>query len=170
MKRQSLLFVSLLFALCSMGQQLKFALVKDEGGITNIRKGPGANYGVVETIDDGFFVNVVATKGAWTKVYTTYTDGSKQDFIGYISTSKLIYPKRQGEYKQVAHVKDEGGYTNIRKGPGMDYVVTGKVKDGSYILVDCRYGEAWHRVYTQQGRLRGYISDSKIEMLESPQF
>ena len=67
-------------------------------------------------------------------------------------------------------VKDEGGYTNIRKGPGTNYAVVGKVKDGSFILYHTDFNGFWYQVYTQQGKLRGYISASKVEQLESPEF
>mgnify|MGYP002626812487 CR=1 FL=1 len=157
-------------ALTASAQNLKFALVKDEGGETNIRKGPGTKYAVVEKMPDGFFVNCIPTKAAWTKVYTTYTSGEDQEFIGYIATSKLVFPKRQGAWKMVGQVKEEGGYTNIRKGPGTNYAIVGKVKDGSYILWSGNYEDKWYKVYTQKGVLRGYMSSSKILALESPSF
>ena len=146
------------------------ALVKDEGGMTNIRKGPGTNYAVVEQIPDGMFINYGPGQGSWYKVYTTYTDDSPQDLIGYIHSSKVVVPKRQGVCKMVAYVNDEGGYTNIRKGPGTGYAIVGKVRDGSYILCSGDYGEKWFKVYTQTGTLRGYMSANKISILESPCF
>lgn len=145
-------------------------LVKDEGGETNVRKGPGTNYPVVETIPDGMFINFAPGKGNWYKVYTTYTDDSPQDLIGYIHSSKVVVPKRQGECKIVAYVNDEGGYTNIRKGPGSKYAIVGKVRDGSYILCSGYNGEGWVKVYTQSGVLRGYMSANKISPTESPCF
>ena len=66
--------------------------------------------------------------------------------------------------------KDEGGETNIRKGPGTKYDIVGKVKDNSYILYSGEYGDKWYKVYTQAGALRGYISANKLEPLESPAF
>ena len=148
----------------------RFGLVKDEGGYTNIRKGPGSNYAVVEKIPDGMFINFVPGKGSWYKVYTTYTDDTPQDFIGYIHSSKVVVPKRQGVCKMVAYVADEGGYTNIRKGPGTNNAIVGKVRDGSYILCSGDYSDKWFKVYTQTGTLRGYISANKVNILESPCF
>lgn len=170
MKKYLLLFIVLMAAVPVMSQSYKFALVKDEGGITNIRKGPGTNYPVVSTVQDGFFVHCIPTTKAWTKVYTSYTSDDPQDFIGYISTSKLVYPKRQGAWKQIGQVKQEGGYTNIRRGPGTSYAIVDKVKDGTFILWSGDYGDKWFRVYTQQGAFRGYISSSKIDFFESPTF
>lgn len=170
MKKFALLIVALMATVAVMGQnqRLKAALIKDEGGVTNIRKGPGTQYAIVTTIEDGFFINCMPTKGAWTKVYTTYTSDDPQEFVGYISTSKLVYPKRQGSWKQLARVKEEGGYTNIRKGPGTKYPVVKKVKDGSYILWSGDFQDAWYKVYNQQGVFLGYISSSKMQLFDSP--
>lgn len=70
----------------------------------------------------------------------------------------------------VGQVKEEGGYTNIRKRPGTNYTIVGKVKDGSFILYSGNYDDKWLKVYTQKGELRGYMSGSKINALESPSF
>ena len=148
----------------------KPCLVKDEGGETNIRKGPGTKYEIVEKVPDGMFINYKPGTGGWHKVYTTYTSGEEQDFVGYIAASKIVIPKRAGEWKYVGHVKEEGGYTNIRKGPGTKYDIASKVKDGSYILYSGNADAKWYKVYTQSGVLRGYISANKLEPLESPAF
>ena len=170
MKKFAFMLLALALVVPCMGQNLKFALVKDEGGVTNIRKGPGTQYEIVDRVQDGMFVNIVPTKKSWTKVYTTYTSDDPQELIGYIATSKLVFPKRQGVYKQLGMVKQEGGYTNIRKGAGTQYEIVGKVKDGSFILWSGDYDSKWKAVYTQQGVFRGYMSGNKIEAMESPMF
>ncbi len=169
MKKVLVLMLAMLLTIPTMGQRLRYALIKDEGGLTNVRKGPGTNYSIVEKLPDGSPVLVGASSGGWTKVYNSYTNADP-DLMGWISTSKLIFVKRQGAYKQVGMVKQEGGYTNIRKGPGTQYPIVEKVKDGSFILWSGDYNDKWKAVYTQQGRLRGYISGNKIDALESPQF
>ncbi|MBP3229008.1 MAG: hypothetical protein J6M53_09550 [Bacteroidaceae bacterium] len=172
MKKTLLLLTALLLALPMAAQ--RWGLIKDEGGQTNIRRGPGTNYAVVDKFPDGSMVYYLpsGTRG-WHTVYTSYTDGSKQDIIGYVSASKVVTPPRKGEWKEVAFVIEEGGYTNIRRGAGTNYAIASKVKDGSYILcssADLYNDKAWIRVYTQNATLRGYISRSKIMPLESPQF
>lgn len=151
-------------------QNCRPGLVKDQGGMTNIRKGPGTSYPVVETMPDGSFINFRHLGNGWAEVYTCYTDGSEQDLIGYMASSKIVVPPRSGVTKYVGHLKEEGGYTNIRKGPGTGYAVVGKVKDGSFILYNGNYDDSWYQVFTQQGKLRGYISASRVEPLESPGF
>lgn len=169
MKKVLMMMLALVLTVPTMGQRLKYALVKDEGGVTNVRKGPGTKYSIVEKVPDGSPILVGASSGGWTKVYNSYTNADP-DLMGWISTSKVVYVKRQGAYKEVGMVKQEGGYTNIRKGPGTQYAVVEKVKDGSFILYSGDYGDKWKAVYTQQGKLRGYISGNKIEALESPRF
>ena len=168
MKKFLLMILAAMFILPCAAQ--RFGLVKDEGGYTNIRKGPGTNYAVVDQVQDGMFISFSSGTGSWYKVYTTYTDDSPQELIGYIHSSKVVVPKRQGVCKTVALVLDEGGYTNIRKGPGTRYAIVGKVRDGSCILCSGDYGDGWFKVYTQTGVFRGYMSASKIIVTESPCF
>lgn len=67
-------------------------------------------------------------------------------------------------------VKDEDGYTNIRKGPGTKYAIVGKVRDGGFILISGEFNDRWYKVYTQKGAFRGYISANKVMRMESPAF
>ena len=170
MKKIIIMFLCVAAAVSAAAQNYRFGLVKDQGGETNIRKGPGTSYPVVETAPDGSFINFRHLGNGWAEVYTCYTDGSEQDFVGYMASSKIVVPPRSGVTKYVGFVKDEGGYTNIRKGPGTNYAVVGKVKDGSFILYHTDFNGSWYQVYTQQGKLRGYISASKVDQLESPEF
>lgn len=169
MKRFILSLVVMLGMTTAFAQTLY--LVKDEGGVTNIRKGPGTSYGIASTIPDGFYVYCSNISGGWAKVWDEYTDGSPMTFAGYISTSKIVRPPHDGISRTFVQVKQEGGYTNIRKGAGSSSAIAAKVKDGSFILVnatDLYNGKAWVRVYNQKGGLRGYMSSSKMMMLEVP--
>lgn len=169
MKKLLLMILAAMFILPCAAQQA--GLVKDEGGTTNIRKGPGTNYAVVEQVPDGSYISFSRGTGNWYKVYTTYTDGSPQELIGYIHSSKVVVPKRQpGVCKMLVYVNDEDGYTNIRKGPGTRYAIVGKVRDGSFILCSGDYEDGWYKVYTQSGTFRGYMSAKKVSITESPCF
>lgn len=147
----------------------RFGLIKDEGGITNIRRGPGMNYAVADRINDGMFILFENVEGGWCKVYNTYTDGTEPDLIGYVRADKIVVPPKQSEPTAIAYVSDQDGFTNIRKGPGTSYDVVGKVKDGSFVLVSARYSD-WLKVYSQGGTFRGYISSKKVQLLEGPTF
>lgn len=168
MKKLLIMFLAAMFILPCAAQRA--GLVKDEGGYTNIRQGPGTNYAVVDQIPDGFYINFAPGTGSWYKVYTSYTDDSPQELIGYIHSSKVVVPKRQGGCKTLGYVLDEGGYTNIRKGPGTRHAIVGKVRDGSYILFSYDSDNGWLKVYTQTGAFRGYMSANKISPVESPCF
>ena len=145
--------------------------VKQEGGYTNIRKGPGTNYPIVAKVKDGSSIYYSAGTNGWYKVYT-----DKMQFSGYVSASKIVTGNSRSNananstiLKQYAFVKQEGGYTNIRKGPGSSYAIVEKVKDGSTIIVDTSFN-SWVRVFRNNGSLIGYISASKLEYIESETF
>jgi uncharacterized protein YgiM (DUF1202 family) len=170
MKKFLPLLLAFVISMPCLAQQMRPGLVKDEDGYTNIRKGPGTQYAIVEQVPDGMFINFAKGTNGWCKVYTNYTDGTPQDLIGYMSANKIVVPPRKGPMKEVAMVKDEDGYTNIRKGPSTRHAIVGKVRDGSYILISGDFEDRWYKVYTQKGVFRGYISANKVERLESPQF
>lgn len=62
---------------------------------------------------------------------------------------------------QTATIKQEGGYTNVRKSPSTSAAIVTKVKDGSPIL--CKvYNGSWYIVYNNAGQQLGYVHASKI--------
>lgn len=147
-------------------------MVKREGGYTNVRSGPGTQYSVVRKIKDGSTIYYTNYNGSWCEVYSS---PSQRSFIGYMASSKIVrgggydrdydrgnYDRgqRRGGYR-TAWVVDEDGYTNIRRGPGTQYSIVDRVRDGSYISVGGSE-RGWYRVYNSRGVLRGYISGNKI--------
>lgn len=60
-----------------------------------------------------------------------------------------------------AHVIQEGGYTNVRQGPGTNYSIVTKIKDGSPIYYT-DYNKKWCQVYNVSGQLLGYMHTSKV--------
>lgn len=170
MKRSILTLITALLALCAMAQRP--ALILDEGGRTNIRKGPGSNYSIVRKMDDGFGIYIGDNVGGWYEVYETCPtcDDGLSPRIGYIHQSKVVIPRYTGYSMTVAIVMPEGGYTNIRKGPGTSYSIVSKVKDGSYILIEDNYEASWLRVFSQQGNFKGYIASSKVQYFDSVYF
>lgn len=148
-----------------------YGLIKDEGGITNIRKGRGTSYPVASQVEDGMFIMFDPPVEGWCKVYDHYTDGTPPTAIGYVRADKIVVPAKTAEDKYIAVVHDEDGYTNIRRGPGTSHPIVGRVKDGSYILYSgSPVNDAWLKVYSQGGTLRGYMSSTRLVALESPEF
>ncbi len=168
-KRFFLLLSVLLLTLPSMAQ-LRWGLIKEEGGFTNVRKGPGVNYEIVDQIPDGMFIQFSAGTKGWYKVYETYTDDTPPKMKGYMSANKIVVPQKSSVQKRICTVRDEDGYTNVRKGPGTKYEIVDKVRDGSFVLISGDYGDKWYKIYTQKGAFRGYISASKLVDMESPAF
>lgn len=55
----------------------------------------------------------------------------------------------------------EGGYTNVRKGPGTNYAIVTKIKDGTPIYYT-NYNANWCVVYNNAGNMLGYMHSSKV--------
>jgi len=55
----------------------------------------------------------------------------------------------------------EGGYTNVRQGPGTSYSIVTKIKDGSPIYYT-NYNANWCKVYNSSGAMLGYMHSSKV--------
>ena len=60
-----------------------------------------------------------------------------------------------------AHVIREGGYTNVRQGPGTNYAIATKVKDGSAIYYS-PHNASWCNVYNTAGQFLGYMHKTKV--------
>ena len=167
---KKLLFTLLALATMLPATAQKPGLVKDEDGYTNLRKGPGTTYDIVDQIPDGMFVYYKAGPDGWNLIYTPTEGAESYEFIGFMAGNKIVVPKRSGDKKYVGKVKDEDGYTNIRKGPGTNYAIVGKVKDGGYILYSGGKEDRWYKVYKQDGTFRGYMARNKIMKTASPAF
>ena len=61
----------------------------------------------------------------------------------------------------MGHVIREGGYTNVRQGPGTNYGIVQKIKDGSPIYYT-NYNSNWRVVYDNAGNALGYMHASKV--------
>ncbi len=168
MKKLLMTFVAFAMIVPCLAQ--KPGLVKDEDGYTNVRKGPGTTYDIVDQIPDGMFVYYKAGPDGWNLIYTPTEGAESYEFIGFMARNKIVVPKRSGDWKKVGKVKDEDGYTNIRKGPGTKYDIVGKVKDGGYILYSGGSNNQWYKVYKQDGTFRGYMARNKIMKTASPSF
>ena len=89
MKKFLLLLVLAALAIPSMAQI--YGYVKQEGGYTNVRKGPGTSYGIVTKIKDGSGIYYEPYNGSWCKVFN-----NNQLFIGYMAASKIVSSSSRG--------------------------------------------------------------------------
>lgn len=174
MKKIILSLSLLLICVLSFAQTgLKTGLIKDEGGYTNIRKGPGTQYEVAEKWPDGEYILFKDTRDSWVKVYFYPCSSCELEYLGYMAKSKIVVPQKvSGVSFDLAVVDPEShDYTNIRKSPGGE--VVGKIKDGSHILYasnDMSSGKTWVRVFYQNGTLRGYMHHTKLAIQENTGF
>ncbi len=163
---RKMLFLTLmsLMTINCLAQFQSQGLVKNEGGYTNVRSGCGTNYRIVDKYMDGTCINYTDLGNGWVAVYDGSTDGYASK-IGYMARNKVVdYPRDDVE---PFFVVDEGGYTNVRKAPGG--AISSKVKDGSIVLGNVNdMDKKWIRVYTQGGKLLGYMSASKLEFWGRP--
>jgi N-acetylmuramoyl-L-alanine amidase len=168
MKKILFFLMFLCFAMGADAQRQAF--VKREGGYTNIRRGPGTGYGIVRKERDGNPIFVGDNVGGW---YEVYSAGG--GFVGYISANKVVFGRggqpRRPRYDRYddggglisVQVAQEGGYTNLRNGPGTNYRIVGKVRDGSYVYTYPGDGTGgWQRIYNSNGGFRGWIAKSKL--------
>lgn len=167
---KKLLFTLLALAIVVPSMAQKPGLVKDEDGYTNLRKGPGTQYDIIDQIPDGMFVYFTPGANGWHMIYTRNEGADDFEFLGFMARNKIVVPKRSGDLKKVGKVKDEDGYTNIRKGPGTKYDIVGRVKDGGFILYSGGSNDQWYKVYKQDGTFRGYMARNKIMKTASPSF
>lgn len=147
------------------------ATVIQEGGYTNVRSGAGSNYSIVEKIKDGSPIRVGRNVGGWYEVLN-----AQGGLRGYMHASKVVMggqaaaaPAPRGAKLSVQDlmtvvVKPEGGYTNVRQGPGTSYGIVTKVRDGSDIFCNgTDFNTAsWVKVYDLNMNFLGYISRNKL--------
>ena len=146
--------------------QIVYGRVNDSDGYTNVRKGPGTEYDIVERINDGnrVAVNKADINKAWARLYD-----DNGVLLGYMSTKKIVYSSQSDAVEKEpsldwATVNDADGYTNIRKGPGTQYEVIGTIDDGESILVNTAdKNKGWARVYMEASKdFWGYMSTKKL--------
>ncbi len=160
---QKRLFILIAFlSLMLTADAQKMGLVKGEGGITNIRKGPGVKFEIVRKIGDGNCVHYEDMGNGWCKVYDVCMPCEQNcGFLGYMAKSKIVPPPMDCESWGMAVMWPEDNDFCIRKGPGKNYSVAEKIKPSAHVL----FGDeenGWCKIFTQQGKLRGYMAFSQL--------
>lgn len=149
------------------------ATVIQEGGYTNVRSGAGSSYSIVEKIKDGSPIRVGRNVNGWYEVLNAqgglrgYMHASKVVFGGQAAAAYAPAPrgaKLSPQDMMTAVVKPEGGYTNVRQGPGTSYGIVTKVPDGGDIFCNATdfNTASWVKVYDLNMNFLGYISRSKL--------
>ncbi len=158
MKKTLLIFVMMLLALPMLADQ--GALVVDEGGTTNIRKGPGTNYGVALKIADGSFVWVDEYSNGWMRAYN-----SRGVYMGWISAEKVMVPPEECEFYylgKISGTKTGRAFLRVSTDGGTDNY--GTVAEGKHVLCGHTINDVT-AVYNQRGKFLGYVKTYLIKRI-----
>jgi uncharacterized protein YgiM (DUF1202 family) len=125
--------------------------VSTASGSLNIRSGPGMGYSVKSSLKSGAAVTLISRTGSWWRV--EYASG----VYGY-AHSAYISPV-SGSY--AAYVATEGDRLNVRSGAGTGYGITGKLNNGTGIVVLSNSG-SWLKIL-YNGVSTGYVSAAYVK-------
>lgn len=147
----SWLFVSLVGGLVFLLPRAAGAaelLVLGQGGMVNIRQGPGLNYAVIGKVPRGTKLSYVAVQGGWYKVKlasgkTGWISGSLVKLVGLSAGN--------APQASPSTVVVKGKAVNLRSGPGTNYAKVGVVFQGTRLTVLGRSG-SWYRVKLANGK------------------
>ncbi len=136
--------------------------------VLNVRKGPSANYAVVGSLKKGNKVTVSKVTNGW--AYITYGKTKGYVSISYLkaiqSTSPTTKPSNVSKTPSkpsttTTNKVDQRVVTvdtlNVRKGPGTNYSVIGKLKRNNKVTVT-KVSNGW--AYIAYGNLKGYVSSA----------
>ncbi|MDY0351312.1 MAG: SH3 domain-containing protein [Desulfobulbaceae bacterium] len=122
----------LFFALPGMVQAKMVAVDRDR---INVRSGPGTNYTILWHIDRGYPLQVIGAKGAWYRVRDF------EDDVGW------VYKPLTAERAHVVVKKPE---INVRSGPGTNYRIVAKAREGVVFRTVNRQ-KGWVKVRHENG-------------------
>lgn len=112
-------------------------------GYLNLRTGPGSSYDIVRRMGHGSKVDVLETKGGWSRVRHR-TSGSE----GWAFGKYLVRPKANSAHRRVYSPGD--GYLNLRSGPGSDFKILRRMYHGDRVRV-LEHKGGWFRVRHASG-------------------
>jgi uncharacterized protein YgiM (DUF1202 family) len=160
------LALMIICAVSAYAQKKYTGIVNDPDGYTNVRAAASTKSSIVDRMDDGDLLYYTPMTNGWSKVYL-YRNSK---FIGYMHTSrikridisKMSDPPTDDEFLSGRIVDPEDSYVNIRRGPGTNYAISGRLNVGTTVLY--RYdNENWVKVYNKRTKsFLGYVASSRI--------
>ena len=151
-----------------------YGQVSDPDGYTNIRRGPGTNYPIVRQYNSGDYLYYTPQNNGWSLVYS----GVKANtFMGYMHTSRIVrvnpnsgssysssnsnsYPS--ANYHEGYIVDPVDDYVNVRKGPGINYAIVGRLDTYTDVYYTTT-GSNWYKVYDGNYNYLGYVYYDRIK-------
>lgn len=150
-----------------------YGQVSDPDGYTNIRRGPGTNYPIVRQYNSGDYLYYSPQSNGWSLVYS----GVKANtFMGYMHTSRIIKidPNQGSSYSSSSSSSSNGNYhegyivdpvddyVNVRKGPGTNYAIVGRLDTYTDVYYTTT-GSSWYKVYDGNYNYLGYVYYNRIK-------
>ena len=112
-------------------------------GFLNLRTGPGSSFQIVRRMGHGSLVDILETKGKWSRVRHQVSGAE-----GWAFRKFLVREETGPAFKRVWSPGD--GYLNLRSGPGSDFAILRRMFNDEYVEIVERRGN-WVRVYHQSG-------------------
>lgn len=150
-----------------------YGQVSDPDGYTNIRRGPGTNYPIVRQYNSGDYLYYTPQNNGWSLVYS----GDKAStFMGYMHTSRIVRidpnqgngysssstnSNSSGNYNKGYIVDPVDDYVNVRKGPGTNYSIVGRLNTNTNVYYTTT-GSNWYKVYDSNYNYLGYVYHDRI--------
>lgn len=144
--------------------KLFYGCVSDPDGYTNIRKSPSTDAPIVRRYEAGEFLYFTPFDSNWCKVYS----GEKiSTFMGYMATNRIIRVNVDGDNDpsafRMGYITDpKDTYVNVRKGPGTDYAIIGRLNVGSFVFYQLASSD-WVKIYDNNKRMLGFVAKSRIK-------
>ena len=170
MKKSILTLTFLVVCAITANAQLFSGLVNDPDGYANIRTKPTTSAPVLYEKESGDLIFYSPMNNGWSKVYK---ENDTSTFLGYMSTSRIKRinisemsdPGEEDDeptYISGEIVDPQDSYVNIRKGPGTNYAIVGRLDVGTFILY-IPYNDKWAKVYNRYNKkYLGYVAMSRI--------
>lgn len=165
MKRAVFAILMMVSAL-TVSAQKYYGRVSDPDGYTNIRRGPSTSSPIVRRYNSGEYLYYTPQGNGWSKVYSGAKSGT---YMGYMSTSRIVRVNPNNSYDAPPRVSFMSGYitdprdnyVNLRKGPGTNYAIVGRLEVGTYVYYSAGSSN-WLKVYDRGRRFLGYVYYDRI--------
>lgn len=146
-------------------EDLRYGMVSDPDGYTNIRKEPTTKAPIVRRYNSGEYLYFFPLNNGWSLVYS----GAKTNtFMGYMSTNRIVKVNPNSNANttpayQSGHITDPvDTYVNLRKGPGTNYAITGRLDTGTFVYYQPA-ATGWVKVYDDNKTFLGYVAKNRIK-------
>ena len=146
-------------------EDLRYGMVSDPDGYTNIRKEPTTKAPIVRRYQSGEYLYYFPLSNGWSQVYS----GAKTNtFMGYMSTNRIVKVNPNSStdptpaYRSGYITDPADTYVNIRKGPGTNYAITGRLDVGTYVYYQPA-ATGWVKVYDNNKVFLGYVAKNRIK-------